>query len=298
MTFLLKKYQEQNKSNYLDLIEPNQDEFKERHYQKTFDLWGKGNNAKNKLKFDGNDTHIEKIIETFGKEDFMINGDSYLEIGCGEGIDLNYFTKNFNFKNIYTVDIGANIKDLSKREDFKNVHFSRCDCLNLPFENDSFDLIYSYGVFHHTKDFDKALSEAKRVLKENGVMFFYTYKKQKNLIKRMGVFIENILLKVFSNLSYNKTKILCYLLSPIVLILFSYPAQLFKFAGFKKIYKKFPFWWGVSPKNIIYDLTDRLYAPINIRYDTNELKKELEKLNFSKAALVDVNDGIFCRIVK
>lgn len=294
--FLKKEFFKKINSNYLDLIKPNEYKFKESHYTKTFELWGKGNHANNKSKYDGNETHIEKLIETFGSEDF--NKNNYLEIGCGEGIDLNYIVKNFRINNIFATDIGENIVHLSKRNEFKNINFIRCDCLNLPFENDIFDQIYSYGVFHHTKDFNKALSESKRVLKKHGVLIFYTYKKHENLFKRICIIFENILLKVFNRFNYNQTKILCYLISPLILLLFSYPAQILKFLNFHNTYKKIPLWWGTSPKNIIHDLTDRLYAPINIRHNDDELKKKLENQKFSKISIVNTRDGLFCRVVK
>ena len=294
--FLKKEFLKNINLNYIDLIESNEFIFNDSHYKKTLELWGKGNHANNKLKHDGNDTHIEKLIDTFGNEDFTKN--SYLEIGCGEGIDLNYVVKNFKINNLFATDIGENIVHLSKREEFRNINFIRCDCLNLPFENDSFEQIYSYGVFHHTKDFNKALLEAKRVLKKDGVLIFYTYKKHENFFKRVGVIFESFLLKIFSKFNYKQTKILCYLISPVILLLFSYPAQILKFLNFNNTYKKIPLWWGTSPKNIIHDLTDRLYAPINTRYSSDELKKILENQKFSEISIVNVRDGLFCRVVK
>ena len=110
--FLKKEFLKNINSNYLDLINPNEDKFKDIHYKKTLELWGKGNHADNKLKYDGNETHVEKLIKTFGSEDF--NKNNYLEIGCGEGIDLNYVVKNFEINNLFATDIGENIVHLTK----------------------------------------------------------------------------------------------------------------------------------------------------------------------------------------
>ena len=293
--FVKKEFIKHINSNFIDLV-INNSKYNENHYIKSINLWGKGNHAKNKLNYLGNNTHIEKLIKIFGKKDFY--NDNYLEIGCGEGIDLKYVLENFDINHIYAADLGENIKELSKRKDFKNVNFIRCDCLDLPFLDESFNQIYSYGVFHHTKSFHKALLETQRVLKKNGVLIFYTYKKHNNIFKKFGIKIESLFLKIFSKLDYNKTKFLCYLLTPLILLFFSYPAQLLKLLGSKRIYRKFPLWWGYTPNNIIYDLTDRLYAPINIRYNSNELKKILSDLNFSDISIVNTRDGLFCRVVK
>ena len=168
----------------------------------------------------------------------------------------------------------------------------------MPFEDGKFDIVYSYGVFHHTKNFETAILEAKRVLTKGGVLIFYNYKKHTNYFKSFGVGIETMLLKLFSKFSYNIVKLLCWFISPFILIFFSYPAQILKFFGSKQKYKYFPLWWGRKPSDIIHDLTDRLYAPINIRLTKLEMIKLLHDINFSYVEVREVSDGLFCKVVK
>lgn len=42
------------------------------------------------------------------------------------------------------------------------------DAENLPFEKNTFDIVYSYGVMHHSADVQRCLDEALRVLKPGG----------------------------------------------------------------------------------------------------------------------------------
>lgn len=42
------------------------------------------------------------------------------------------------------------------------------DAENLPFSSDSFDVVYSYGVMHHSPDTTACIGEARRVLKPGG----------------------------------------------------------------------------------------------------------------------------------
>ena len=290
------KFKSKINNNFLDLISDIESKINDKHYIKTLDLWGSGNHEKNREKHDdGTDTHIEKLIEVFGSNNFKGN---FLEIGCGEGIDLRYIKKNFKFNKIFAIDIGKNISDLIKIKYFKEIFFSRCDCLELPFQDDCFDIIYSYGVFHHTKNLNKAINESRRVLKKGGILIFYNYKTHKNSIKIVGTIIETILMKFFSLLSYPKIKIICYLLTPLILLIFSYPAQILKFFGSKKLYKSFPLWWGTHPQNIIYDLTDRLYAPVKIRVSKKEMETILSKLKFKDINVQNVRDGLFCKVLK
>ena len=294
MKLLKEEFQGKVKQNFINLI--NEKELiNDLHYEKTINLWGKNNHKKNKTKHIAEDTHIEKVLIEYPIEDSI---DNYLEIGCGEGIDVNYLQNNYKIKNTYVLDIGENIFQLSKLDKFQGVNFCRCDCLSLPFNKSSFDVIYSYGVFHHTPSLKLSIEEAKKVLKNDGVLIFYNYIKHKNLFKRFGIFIETILLTLFQKKSYANIKFFCYLMTPFILLFFSYPAQFLKLLGSKKMYKKFPLWWGLKPNDIILDLLDRLYAPINVRLTKHEMIKLLQDINFSHIEVREVPDGLFCKVVK
>ena len=91
--------------NYIDLI--NEKELiRNFHYKKTIDLCGKNNHKNNKLKHLAEDSHIKKMLIEFPIDRSIEN---YLEIGCGEGIDVNYINNNYKIHNFYAVDIGENI---------------------------------------------------------------------------------------------------------------------------------------------------------------------------------------------
>ena len=56
------------------------------------------------------------------------------------------------------------------------VHFVQADALSLPFEGETFDLIFSEGVLHHTPSTKMAILSSSRVLKNGGEYHFYVYK--------------------------------------------------------------------------------------------------------------------------
>ena len=52
------------------------------------------------------------------------------------------------------------------------------DAENLPFEDESFDIVYAYGVLHHSPDTQQAVREVHRVLRPGGVariMIYHTW---------------------------------------------------------------------------------------------------------------------------
>ena len=68
--------------------------------------------------------------------------------------------------------------------------------------------------------------------------------------------------------------------------------------GSNIFYKKFPLWWGLTPNDIIFDLTDRLFAPVNIRMTKEQMKKNLLKVGFFKIKIKETRDGLVIKVIK
>ena len=97
-----------------------------------------------------------------------------LEIGCGAGADLDYFSQVKTLDSIDAIDLGSSINELSlKYKNREDINVSNGNALSLEFKKDSFDVVYSFGVFHHTENPIKCISEANRVLKKGGALFLY-----------------------------------------------------------------------------------------------------------------------------
>jgi SAM-dependent methyltransferase len=97
-------------------------------------------------------------------------GRDVLEIGCGNGVDGLMFARHGAR---YTgVDLTAEAVDATRRhfkvEGMPGV-FRQENCLQLGFPEASFDIVYSFGVLHHTPDPARAIREVYRVLKPGGV---------------------------------------------------------------------------------------------------------------------------------
>jgi SAM-dependent methyltransferase len=98
-----------------------------------------------------------------------------LEIGAGTG----YFSLNLLKQGILTrvtcTDVSAGMLETlsgSAERLGLNVETAVCDAEALPFENDSFDVVFGHAVLHHIPDLAQAFREFRRVLKPGGVIAF------------------------------------------------------------------------------------------------------------------------------
>jgi ubiquinone/menaquinone biosynthesis C-methylase UbiE len=66
------------------------------------------------------------------------------------------------------------------------------DCEALPFDDDSFDLVYSWGVIHHTPDTFKALREIARVTRPGGRAKVMVYNRRSLWV--LAVWVRHALL--------------------------------------------------------------------------------------------------------
>lgn len=118
-----------------------------------------------------------------------------LEVGCGLGTDAAQFAKAGAD---YTgIDLTQAAVDLAKKRfELFNLRgtFRVADAEGLDFPDNSFDLVYSHGVLHHTPDTAGAVREIHRVLRPGGravVMLYhrnsYNYRVNISMLRRTGV---------------------------------------------------------------------------------------------------------------
>ncbi len=117
-----------------------------------------------------------------------------LEIGCGLGTDGAQFAQAGAD---YTgVDLTEAAVDLArKRFEMFGLpgNFQTADAEQLEFADETFDIVYSHGVLHHTPETRKAIREVHRVLRPGGravVMLYhrdsYNYRVNISMLRRAG----------------------------------------------------------------------------------------------------------------
>ncbi len=96
------------------------------------------------------------------------NSNKILDLGCGEGTRLAYLAKG---KEGVGVDISSTAITLA-RKSYPHLKFIKKDLTKLPFDDNSFDLVYSAFVLEHTSNPEEVVNEAVRVTKDKGFLVF------------------------------------------------------------------------------------------------------------------------------
>jgi ubiquinone/menaquinone biosynthesis C-methylase UbiE len=106
------------------------------------------------------------------------SGKRLLEVGCGTGTDLLQFARGGS--EVVGIDLTPRSVEIT-RQRFRAYavegDFAIGDAENLAFPDNSFDLIYSFGVIHHTPDTGRAVSEFHRVLRPGGRAIVMLYNR-------------------------------------------------------------------------------------------------------------------------
>ncbi|NTW88089.1 MAG: class I SAM-dependent methyltransferase [Desulfobulbaceae bacterium] len=99
-----------------------------------------------------------------------------LEIGCGMGSDLLQLARRgLKVTGVDLTDAGIELARKRFSIYGKEGDLRVADAENLPFEDMSFDVVYSFGVLHHTPDTPKSIREVHRVLRPGGKAFIMLY---------------------------------------------------------------------------------------------------------------------------
>ncbi|TSC94925.1 MAG: hypothetical protein Athens101410_706 [Parcubacteria group bacterium Athens1014_10] len=102
---------------------------------------------------------------------YIKNEDKILDLGCGNG-RLYKFFENQKIDYLGADDNCQGLINLAKKKN-PQVKFVVADVLNLPFQNQEFNTIFSIAMLHQIPSDElrlKALKEMKRILKNNGIL--------------------------------------------------------------------------------------------------------------------------------
>lgn len=100
-----------------------------------------------------------------------------LDFGCGEGNMEYHFKTIFPSSKIVGIDTSPKAIEVADQKEIENVEYKNFDGANFPFENNSFDIVFTSMVFHHIKPDQhlRYIMEIHRVLKPGGRFYFFEH---------------------------------------------------------------------------------------------------------------------------
>ncbi len=171
-------------------------------YQEIHELQKSGwwfGNSRNKL-----------VLSTLKRTVSNLHSSKLLDIGCSEGAFLDYLNDhNVDFN---AIDIDENAISFCHERGYSD-RVKHGNIFSIPFEDETFDIVTMLDVVEHVEDDGKAMKEAMRVCRKDGLLLFilpayqwlwssndvayhhkkrYSKKMVLDLISRSGLKIESI----------------------------------------------------------------------------------------------------------
>lgn len=144
------------------------------------EVYAAGPDLRQKLEAQARERYaLEPWIRSFANYSVGVDRD-VLEIGVGMGADHLEWAK-VGPRSLTGIDLTDRaIKFTTDRLSFDGLHSNLrvADAENLPFPDRTFDIVYSYGVLHHSPDTARAVEEVFRVLRPGGnakIMIYHSH---------------------------------------------------------------------------------------------------------------------------
>lgn len=104
-------------------------------------------------------------------------GAKILELGCGTG---SMWAENLHLLSggakLTLTDISEGMLETAKKNlSCENITFQQVDIQNIPYSQNTFDVVIANMMLYHVPDLHKGLSEVRRVLKPGGKFYCATY---------------------------------------------------------------------------------------------------------------------------
>ncbi|WP_407454105.1 class I SAM-dependent methyltransferase [Methanobrevibacter sp.] len=132
----------------------------------------------------------------------ILKEDIILDIGCGGGVNIKRFLKMTENK-VYGIDYSELAVERSAKLNQSSIDVGRCEIIqcsvsDMPFKDNSFDIITAFETVYFWPDFVNDLKEVLRVLKPDGIIFIANEALPKEDDNRQKELIELLDMNIYS----------------------------------------------------------------------------------------------------
>lgn len=216
--------------------------------------------------------HITRLADATGLQ-LPVDG-RILDAGCGPGADVAVIAEAAPDALVVGMDFNDDVGVAAVRShDRGNTAIVRGSVLEPPLVSASFDLVYSYGVLHHTTDPRSAFLALADLVRPGGSMAIYVYSdlREEPLLKsilRAVSAVRRVTTRLPPRLLLAASKVA----APAVWLVFGVPALVLRMIpSTAPIADKLPFNFITTPFGAAGDLYDRFSAPIEHRHAAEEV---------------------------
>ncbi len=124
---------------------------------------------------DVSEEQVQRLCNRYYWASGFTRGKDVVEVACGTGQGLGYL--NSVSKSFEAGDYSKPIIQMAKNHYKNRVVIRNFDALDMPYDDYSKDVIILFEAIYYLADFQKFLSECKRILKEDGVLLIATANK-------------------------------------------------------------------------------------------------------------------------
>ncbi|MBO5151525.1 MAG: class I SAM-dependent methyltransferase [Methanobrevibacter sp.] len=164
-----------------------------------------------------NENH--KDISKFAFECVNVGeNDMILDIGCGGGVNIEKFLKltknNVDGLDYSEISVAESIKRNKKAVDEKRCEVIQADVINMPIEDETYDLVCAFETIYFWPDIKNTFKEVSRIIKENGQFMIAQEtdgnhpddEKWLSTVEGMHVYTANQLENYLTNAGFNSVK--------------------------------------------------------------------------------------------